>query len=123
MLSPTALSKASSTKASISITLSLGQLDLNLRNSSSADSGEVSQDLAANNPNYDPFFYDVLVGDRICSRDIPFLQRLQTNAIRTYGIDPSQDHSGCMNELANAGIYVLADLVTPGLTISTTNPV
>lgn len=72
-----------------------------------------------------PYFSsdDYLIADRICSRDIPFLQRLQINVVRTYGIDPLGDHSGCMTELGNAGIYVLADLVTRGLTISTTNPV
>lgn len=71
-----------------------------------------------NSPNY-----DYLVSDRSCSRDIPFLQQLQTNVVRTYGIDPSGDHSGCMTALGDAGMYVLADLMTPGLTITTTNPV
>lgn len=74
-------------------------------------------------PSYDSTFYDYLDSDRSCSRDIPFLQKLQTNVVRTCGINPSQDHSGCMTELANAGIYVLIDLMTPGFTLSTTNPV
>lgn len=44
--------------------------------------------------------------------------KLQTNVVRTYGIDPSRNHSECMTELANAGVYVLADLVAPGYTAS-----
>lgn len=70
-----------------------------------------------------PSSYHYLDDDHSCSRDIPFLQKLRTNVVRTCCIDPSHNHSGCMNELANAGIYVLIDLMAPGFTISTTNPV
>ena len=58
-----------------------------------------------------------------CVRCVSLLQRLQTNVIRTYPIDPSKDHSLCMNSLGNAGIYVFVDLVTPGFGISIVNPV
>lgn len=32
------------------------------------------------------------------------------NVVRAYAVDPTQDHSECMEELAAAGIYVLAGL-------------
>lgn len=66
---------------------------------------------------------DPLADPAACARDIPYLQDLQTNVIRTYGIDPSRSHSQCMTEFANAGIYVIADLVAPGYTIGSVNPV
>ena len=50
------------------------------------------------------------------------MQELQTNTIRTYAIDPTKDHSTCMNALANAGIYVISDLSEPGTSIDRDNP-
>lgn len=48
--------------------------------------------------------------------------RLQTNIIRVYAVDPTKDHSTCMGLLANAGIYVIADLSTPDQSINRDDP-
>ena len=55
-------------------------------------------------------------------RDIPYLQQLQTNTIRVYAIDPTVDHSSVMTALANAGIYVIADLSSPSASIIRDDP-
>lgn len=39
-----------------------------------------------------------------------------------YAIDPEKDHDGCMNALAEAGIYVIADLSQPGESINRDDP-
>lgn len=57
-----------------------------------------------------------------CTRDIPNLIDLHTNAIRVYAIDPTADHSKCMSMLQDAGIYVIADLSAPNLSIDRQNP-
>lgn len=56
-----------------------------------------------------------------CMRDIPLLTQLTTNVIRVSYIDPTQDHTSCMDQLQQAGIYVLVDLPT-NLTINSTDP-
>ena len=55
-------------------------------------------------------------------QDVDTLKYLNTNVIRTYAIDPSEDHLECMVALSNAQIYVLIDLTAPGNTISGGNP-
>lgn len=67
-------------------------------------------------------YTDPLADTAACQRDIPYLQRLNTNTIRVYAIDPTKNHDTCMNALANAGIYVIADLSAPGLSIIRDNP-
>ena len=37
---------------------------------------------------------------------------LGANVVRVYHVDSTADHSGCMEELAKAGIYALIDLDT-----------
>lgn len=50
------------------------------------------------------------------------MQELRTNTIRVYAINPKNDHSECMNALANAGIYVLSDLSEPADSINRNDP-
>ncbi|KAK8118046.1 1-3-beta-glucanosyltransferase gel4 [Apiospora kogelbergensis] len=58
-----------------------------------------------------------------CKRDVPILKDLHTNVIRTYAIDPKADHKECMDLLEKAGIYVIADLGEPALSINRDSPV
>lgn len=67
-------------------------------------------------------YIDPLADYASCSRDIPYLTKLETNTIRVYAIDPTKDHSQCMNALAEAGIYVVADLSSPGNSINRADP-
>ncbi|KAL6721144.1 1 3-beta-glucanosyltransferase gel4 [Lecanora helva] len=67
-------------------------------------------------------YTDPLADPTSCARDIPLLQGLKTNTIRTYAIDPTKDHSQCMQMLANAGIYVLSDLGEPATSINRDSP-
>ena len=57
-----------------------------------------------------------------CRRDIPLLQQLQTNTIRVYALDPTQDHTQCMQMLQDAGIYLVADLGEPATSINRDSP-
>jgi hypothetical protein len=57
-----------------------------------------------------------------CTRDIPILEQLRTNTIRVYALDPTANHTICMQMLADAGIYVVADLSQPEVSIDRDNP-
>jgi len=65
---------------------------------------------------------DPLADATACKRDIEFLKKVQTNTIRVYAIDPTKDHKACMSALADAGIYVIADLSEPGNSIIRDTP-
>ena len=67
-------------------------------------------------------FTDPLADPTTCKRDIPYLQQLETNVIRTYALDPTLDHSECMSMLDAAGIYVISDLSEPALSINREDP-
>ena len=49
-------------------------------------------------------FVDPLGDAAGCNRDIPLLQKLGTNVIRTYAIDTSLDHTACIQAFSNAGM-------------------
>ncbi len=72
--------------------------------------------------NGDNAYIDPLADANACRRDVPYLVQLQTNTIRVYAINPTMDHSECMAMLASAGIYVIADLSEPNMSINRETP-
>ncbi|RYO79832.1 hypothetical protein DL766_006022 [Monosporascus sp. MC13-8B] len=70
----------------------------------------------------DAKYIDPLADPEVCKRDVPLLAALGTNTIRTYAINPKKDHSECMAMLEKAGIYVIADLGEPALSINRDDP-
>lgn len=67
-------------------------------------------------------YTDPLADDDSCKRDVPLLKELNTNTIRVYAIDPKANHDTCMKLLADAGIYVIADLSQPDQSINRDDP-
>lgn len=67
-------------------------------------------------------YIDPLANKANCERDVPLLKELGTNTIRTYAIDPTANHDACMKLLQDAGIYVVADLSEPKLSINREEP-
>jgi hypothetical protein len=67
-------------------------------------------------------YIDALSDGKSCKRDIEVLKKVRTNTIRVYAVDPTKNHDDCMNALADAGIYVVADLSEPGLYVYPSPP-
>ncbi|MCJ1274081.1 1,3-beta-glucanosyltransferase gas1 [Puttea exsequens] len=67
-------------------------------------------------------YTDPLADASGCQRDVPLLQKLQTNTIRVYAVDPTKDHSQCMQLLQDAGIYVVLDLGEPDTSVNRDTP-
>lgn len=67
-------------------------------------------------------YKDPLADAESCKRDVVYLQKANTNVIRVYAVDPTQNHDECMNALAEAGIYVIADLSQPSESINRDSP-
>jgi hypothetical protein len=67
-------------------------------------------------------YIDPLADETACKRDVPILQELGINIIRTYAIDPTADHKACMDMLTDAGIYIVSDLSEPSLSVNRDDP-
>lgn len=67
-------------------------------------------------------FSDPLTDFAACQRDLPYLLNLETNVIRVYAINTSLSHDDCMNLFAQNGIYVIADMSEPGVSIIRDSP-
>ncbi|KAK0643102.1 glycoside hydrolase family 72 protein [Cercophora newfieldiana] len=65
---------------------------------------------------------DPLADPKVCKRDIALFKALGINTIRVYITDNSADHDSCMDELADAGIYVIFDANNPKYSINRFNP-
>ncbi len=60
--------------------------------------------------------------EEACKRDLPYLINLGTNALRVYYVDPKADHDACMKMFDDAGIYIIADLSKPDVSINRYDP-
>ncbi|ROT34497.1 1,3-beta-glucanosyltransferase gel4 [Sodiomyces alkalinus F11] len=67
-------------------------------------------------------YLDPLADKEKCERDVPILASAHTNTIRVYSIDPERNHDDCMKLLQDAGIYVVADLGEPLMSINRDGP-
>nr|P56092.1 RecName: Full=Protein EPD1; AltName: Full=Essential for pseudohyphal development 1; Flags: Precursor [Candida maltosa]BAA21103.1 EPD1 [Candida maltosa] len=75
-----------------------------------------------NNLDSNSTFVDPLADADNCKRDIPYLEQVDTNVIRVYALDVTQDHTECMQMLQDAGIYIIADLSQPDESINRNDP-
>jgi hypothetical protein len=61
---------------------------------------------------------DPLSNSATCKRDIAAMKDLGLNTIRVYTVDNSLDHDDCMQQLADAGIYLILDVNTSKFAIN-----
>lgn len=66
--------------------------------------------------------FDPLSDPTTCERDIKYFKDLSINTIRVYSIDNTANHDECMEQLADAGIYVILDVNIPYASISRADP-
>ncbi|KZF23596.1 glycoside hydrolase family 72 protein [Xylona heveae TC161] len=57
-----------------------------------------------------------------CKRDIAEFTKLGINTVRVYTVDNTADHDDCMNQLAQAGIYLVLDVNTPKYSLNRASP-
>ncbi|KAI1177158.1 Glucanosyltransferase-domain-containing protein [Nemania sp. FL0916] len=65
---------------------------------------------------------DPLADTQICTRDIKRFKDLGVNTIRVYSVDNSKDHTDCMKQLNDAGIYLVLDVNNPSYSINREKP-
>lgn len=65
---------------------------------------------------------DPLADPEVCGRDIPKFKALGVNTVRVYSVSNNKDHDECMGKLADAGIYVVADVNSPHFSIRRDKP-
>ncbi|KAI1133414.1 glycoside hydrolase family 72 protein [Nemania abortiva] len=65
---------------------------------------------------------DPLADTSVCTRDIQHFKDLGVNTIRVYSVDNSKDHTDCMGQLADAGIYLVLDVNNPLYSINRDDP-
>ncbi|KAF2994231.1 beta-glucanosyltransferase [Neopestalotiopsis sp. 37M] len=65
---------------------------------------------------------DPLANTDTCKRDIAKFKDLGVNTIRVYMVDNSQNHDECMQELSDAGIYLVLDVNNPKYSINRYEP-
>ena len=70
----------------------------------------------------DTTFEDPLADEDACKRDVKYFQQLNTNTLRVYAINTSLQHDACMKIFSDAGIYIIADLSEPDLSINRNSP-
>lgn len=63
-----------------------------------------------------------MADESVCSRDIPYFQKLGLNTIRVYTVDNSKNHDKCMSALADAGIYLALDVNSPKYSLNRAEP-
>lgn len=64
-------------------------------------------------PGGSSLLFDPLADSTTCERDIKYFKELGINTVRVYSIDNTADHDDCMDQLAEAGIYVILDVNIP----------
>lgn len=67
-------------------------------------------------------YKDPLADAAACKRDVEYFAKSNTNVLRVYAVDPDNDHDECMETFADAGIYIIADLSEPTLSINRDSP-